>query len=97
MGIKIRANAKGVKIGVRGSGLDAAKAGFKEIVDQFDLIKDLYGELDSEEKAEFDAALGEDLTAALADGSKTQFESELETTDDLDAVWDKVRPLIATE
>ena len=35
-GIRVRAHAKGVKIGCRGSGLDAAKAGFKEIADQFD-------------------------------------------------------------
>ena len=97
MGIKIKANAKGVKIGVRGSGLDAAKAGFKEIVDQFDLIKDVYVELEKEDKEEFDAAIGEDLSAALAEGSKIQFESELETIDDLDAIWEKVRPLIATE
>ena len=95
--IKIKAHAKGVKIGCRGSGLDAAKAGFKEIADQFDQIKDMYAELDKSEKDEFDAAIGEDLAAALGEGSKTQFESELETAEDLDAIWEKVKPLIAEE
>ena len=57
----------------------------------------MYAELDKSEKDEFDAAIGEDLAAALGEGSKTQFESELETAEDLDAIWEKVKPLIAEE
>ena len=67
------------------------------MVERFDLFKDIYAELDKDEKDEFNAALGKDLAAALADGSKTRFESKLETTDDLDTIWEKVRPLISIE
>ena len=77
MPIKIRANAKGIKIGCRGSGLDKANQGFAELCESFDGFKTAYDELDTEGKAELEAAIGEDLCSALAEGSKNQFESEI--------------------
>ena len=96
-GIKINIKKSNIKVKARGSGLDNAKAGFKDITDQFDQFKECYDKLDQEEKEELNAVLGEDLAQAIADGSKSMFESEIETADDLSAIWDKLQPLIADE
>ena len=97
MGIKIRCKAKGIKIGCRGSGLEKANQGFADLCESFDGFKAAFDELDQEGKAELEAAIGEDLCAALAEGSKNQFESEIQTHEDLSGSWDKLQAILELE
>ena len=93
-GIAASIRAKNIKIGTRGSGLDNAKAGFKEVCENFDDFNAMYHGLEDDEKAKFDEALGEDLSEALKEGSKNQFESEMENSDDLASNWEKLVVLL---
>ena len=93
-GIKASIRKSGIKIGTRGTGLDNAQAGFKEVCENFDEFAKCYNELEEADKVQFDDALGADLTEALKAGSKNQFESEIETTDDLASHWDKLQVLL---
>ena len=97
MPIKIKAKAKNIKIACRGSGLEKANQGFAELCESFDGFKAAYDELDQEGKAELEAAIGEDLCGALAEGSKNQFESEIQTHEDLSGSWDKLQAILELE
>ena len=96
-GIRIKCSKAAIKIKSRGIGADAATAGFREVVEQFDQFKTAYDDLDAEERAELESALGEDLATALKDGSKNQFESEVETLEDVNERWAALKNLLDIE